>query len=297
MKKIDLHVHSAYSDDGEFSVAEILKLGQQFQVNYLSIADHNSVKSVKEALLLGPQMGVQTIAGVELDCIHRGMNLHLLGYHFDASHPAFAEIEQNIIKQEQNAAVKKIELIKKETGIPFREEDILGTAVNGVVTGELIAETLLKRRDAGEYLALRAYLPGGNRCDNPYVNFYWDYFSKGKPAYVPINYISLDEANNLIHQAGGISVLAHPGQSLKEDYSRLEQIVEIQIDGIEVCSSYHSRMDAVYFEAKTQEYKLLATCGSDFHGKTKPSIPLCGHRADEHMEAMIEALARKGIIE
>lgn len=296
MEKIDLHIHSNYSDDGEFTVREILELCGQMQIEYLAITDHNTVKGVQEALVLAQKMGIQVIAGVELDCVHNGRNFHLLGYHFDYTRPIFAEIEQSIFEQEQNVAEQKIELIQKETQIPICAKEVFTIAGDRVVTGELIAEVLLRKEDAKEYKALMPYLLGGNRSDNPYVNFYWDYFSQGKPAYVEIKYISMIESIELIHATGGIAILAHPKQNLQSDYVFLDQLIKIGIDGIEAYSSYHSRMEAKYFNAIAQKNKLIVTCGSDFHGKIKPAIPLCGHRANENMPKIIAELKKVGIL-
>lgn len=287
MAKIDLHIHSSCSDDGEFSIPEIMDLCKQSQIKYMSITDHNTVRGIPEALALAGQMGIHVISGVELDCAYKGRNFHLLGYHFDYTKPVFSEIEKGILKQEQNAAEQKIELIRNETGIPLHTEEVLQASGDGIVTGELIAEILLTKEDAKNYKVLSPYLPGGRRCDNPYVNFYWDYFSQGKPAYVPIEYISMEEGIALIHEAGGIAVLAHPGQNLQGDYAFLQQIMKTDIDGIEAYSSYHCRMEITYFNEIAQENGLLITCGSDFHGKTKPSIRLNGHGADENISDII----------
>lgn len=293
MVTIDLHMHSHHSDDGDFSVQELLGLCAQAQVTHLSITDHNSVRAVPEALALARGMGLCVLSGVELDCTHMGRNFHLLGYHFDASRPVFDQIEQSILTQEQHAAQEKIERIQKQTGIPLAVEEVLTTAGGGVVTGELIAEILLQKEDAAHYAALSPYLPGGARADNPYVNFYWDYFSQGKPAYVPIQYLSLAEGVEILHAAGGIAVLAHPGQNLQGDYSWLDGLIKTGIDGIEAYSSYHNAQAATYFDHAAQQSKLLTTCGSDFHGKTKPSIPLCGHGAGTRMPGILEALQNR----
>lgn len=79
------------------------------------------------------------------------------------------------------------------------------------------SEIVLARGDAQQYEILRPYLPGGGKSDMPYVRFYWDFFSEGKMAYVPVHYLPLPEAVALIHRAGGIAVLAHPGQNLGGD--------------------------------------------------------------------------------
>lgn len=295
MPNIDLHMHSCFSDDGEYTVPELLQRCKNVSLSYAAIADHNSVRAVPELLALAPAFGVHAVSGVELDCVHEGRNFHLLGYHFDHTQPVFAEIEQNIIDQEARAAARKIALIREETGIPLQDADVFAAANGGVVTGELIAELLLSRADAASHAVLAPYLPGGGRSDNPYVNFYWDYFSQGKPAYVPIQYITLAEGVSLLHAAGGIAVLAHPGQNLKGDNDFLKKIIPTGIDGVEAYSSYHSAEEAAFFAAAARENNLLVTCGSDFHGKIKPAISLCGHGAGEEMPAILAALQAAGV--
>lgn len=296
MKRIDLHMHSSYSDDGEFSPKELLNLSRRAGLSYLSITDHNCVRAAFEAQSLSCQFNIQVIAGVELDCMHEGRSFHLLGYGFDYTNPTFAEIEQSILTQEQASAKLKIELFQRATGIPLSAAEVLDAAKDGIVTGELIAEILLQRQDAQEQELLLPYLDGGARSDNPYVNFYWDYFAQGKPAYVPVHFISMTEAVKLLHNAGGIAVLAHPGQNLQGDYAFLEKIIETGIDGIETYSSYHGNEEAVRFDNFAQRHGLLVTCGSDFHGKTKPSIPLGEHRGDAAMPGIIGALKAEGVL-
>lgn len=296
MEKLDLHMHSIYSDDGELSVGELMERCAQARLTQMAITDHNSVRGTAQSLALGAQMDMEAIAGVELDCVCDGRNLHLLGYHFDYSRAIFGEIEENILAQERSIAAQKLELIQRETGIPFSSEEMLAAAGENILSGELIAELLLAREDAAKYTLLLPYLPGGARSDNPYVNFYWDYFSQGKAAYLPLEYMSLEEAIALLHDAGGIAVLAHPGQSLPGDTPLLRRIINCGIDGIEAYSSYHDRIAAGYYQLVAQENKLLITCGSDFHGKTKPSIPLGGHHAEKFMGSIAAGLRGAGVL-
>lgn len=275
MTKIDLHIHSSYSDDGEFTPQEIVSQCNERGMELIAITDHNSVKGVAEAMRAADSLKV--IAGVELDCSYKGRNFHLLGYSFDFTKKEFAEIEQNILRQEEAAAEEKIRLFIKASGIPLNPSDIIAASKNGIVTGELIGEFVLALDNAYEFDILAPYLPGGIKSDMPYVRFYWDFFSEGKPAYVPIRYPELPDAAALIHNAGGIAVLAHPGQNLNEEDSLLSDIIAEGIDGIEVFSSYHNRPAAEYYLNIARQNHLLVTCGSDFHGKNKPKIQLGAH--------------------
>jgi predicted metal-dependent phosphoesterase TrpH len=106
------------------------------------------------------------------------------------------------------------------------------------------------------------------------VNFYWDYYSQGKAIYTKVNYPSLEEIIKLIKSHGGISILAHPGNNLKNQFELFDEMVQLGLDGVEAFSSYHDQKTCEYFYNKAKELNVYYTCGSDFHGKTKPSIHL-----------------------
>ena len=275
MSYIDLHMHSYYSDDGEFEPKQLIDLCLEKNIKYFSIADHNSVRGIKEAKEYCVGKNINIIPAIELDCTFNEINLHVLGYGIDCDKTVFYDIEDNIIKQEQFASKKRMKLVK-ELGIDFSDEIINSLSRNGVVNGEMIAEAAMKFDKNHENPLLMPYYENGSRSDNPYVNFYWDYCAQGKAAYAEVSFISLQEAINIIEESGGIPILAHPGNNIKENINLLEQIISCGIKGIEVYSSYHSKEQVEFYKKFSLKHKLLLTCGSDFHGKTKPSIVIGG---------------------
>lgn len=275
MSYIDLHMHSYYSDDGEFEPKQLIDLCLEKNIKYFSIADHNSVRGIKEAKEYCVGKNINIIPAIELDCTFNEINLHVLGYGIDYDKTVFYDIEDNIIKQEQFASKKRMKLVK-ELGIDFSDEVINSLSRNGVVNGEMIAEAAMEFDKNHENPLLMPYYENGSRSDNPYVNFYWDYCAQGKAAYAEVNFISLQEAINIIEESGGIPILAHPGNNIKENINLLEQIISCGIKGIEVYSSYHSKEQVEFYKKFSLKHKLLLTCGSDFHGKTKPSIVIGG---------------------
>lgn len=138
-------------------------------------------------------------------------------------------------------------------GIHFEIEKVLDLAIEGVVTGEMIAEVALEDKRNQNNLLLEPYRKNEKRSDNPYVNFYWDFCSQGKPAYVSVQFIGLNEAIQLIRKARGIAVLAHPGINIGQDQKILEGIVACGVD-------------------------------IDFHGKTKPAIKLGSMSCHEEID-------------
>lgn len=282
MGKIDLHIHSNFSDDGELEVEDIVKLSLSQGMEAISICDHNSVGGVRRAIEYGNTTGVEVIPGIEIDCIYNSIDLHVLGYYIDYENVEFQRLEEDIIRQEKEAGVKRIRKLRENTGLKIDEKEVLERANGKTITGELIAEVLLGKEENINNEVLRPYLRGGNRSDMPYVNFYWDFFSQGKAAYVPINYISLREAINIIKNSGGVPVIAHPGNNLKNNMDMIDSIIKEGICGIEAFSTYHSLKQIDYFYKKALEHNILVTCGSDFHGKNKPNIKIgeCGCNLD-----------------
>lgn len=144
MSKIDLHMHSCFSDDGEFTPEEIIDRAMRNNVEIISISDHNSVKAVEGALNYSKYKDIKVIPGIEIDCTFNDINIHLLGYNINYKEKDFYNIEEDILNQERNASMEKIRLIKEHTGLNIFEEEVLKRSSNGVVTGELIAEVLLE---------------------------------------------------------------------------------------------------------------------------------------------------------
>ncbi len=147
-------------------------------------------------------------------------------------------------------------------------------SINGVITGEMIAEAALNDNRNKNNPLMSEFYPGGSRSDNPYVNFYWDYCSMGKPAYVPMKFITLQEAVDIIKKSSGLPVLAHPGNNIGTDKTLFQGIINTGVLGVEVYSSYHDAETTLFYENQARDNKLITTVGSDFHGKTKPSIKL-----------------------
>lgn len=277
---IDLHMHSRYSDDGEFTPIELVEKCVASGIRAMSITDHNTVRANVEAEKEAKKKGIRYIPGIEIDCIFQNTNFHVLGYGIDYESSDFIEIEKNIDNQSFDASLRML-AETQELGFHITENDMCKVSKNnfwkGRWTGEMFAEVLLNNPEYINHPLLRPYRPGEEKSNNPFVNFYWDYYSQGKPCYVKIKYPSLEDVVNIIHQNGGKAVLAHPNVNLENHYEQLHLLIGTGIDGIEAFSSYHTPSQASRFFREAQDAKVFVTCGSDFHGKTKPDISLGQH--------------------
>lgn len=290
--KADLHIHSTYSSDGSYTPKEIINLCKKADLDLVALTDHNSTKGIKEAEERAAELGIQMITGVELDCVCKGTTLHLLGYGINPEDERMHQVEEQVLKGEQDASKEKIRLVKG-LGIYFDEEEVWANSWNQVVTGEMIGEAALKDERNREHPLMRPLYPGGERSENPLVNFYWDVCSPGKPAFTPVEYMAFEQAQRLITDLGGISVIAHPGQTVKSDIALITYMKEMGVKGIEVYSSYHTIEQVSYYEKIADKLSLLRTPGSDFHGKIKPAVKLRGvpgTNVERDMERLLEYL-------
>ncbi len=287
---LDLHIHSNVSDDGEFSPKQLINMCRTSGVRVAAIADHNSARGIKEAMLEAEKLNVELIPAIELDCTYNNVNLHVLGYNiYNQNIDAFDEIEQNVLEQERINSIKRVKYIR-DIGITVEDELIMKLSRNGVITGEMIAEIALNDHRNKKIQALSPYFDDGERSDNPYVNFYWDFCSQGKIAYMPISYITLEEAIKVICMAGGFPILAHPGNNVGGDEQLLSEIISKGIEGLEVYSSYHTTEQKAFFKNIAEKKKIIKTVGSDFHGKTKPSIQIGNVEIQDSEDQMYESL-------
>lgn len=274
MNKIDLHMHSDVSIDGYYPPEQLMNMCKEQGLTHMAISDHNTVRGTLSLLQEHKVSGIELICAIELDCVFAGKEFHLLGYGIDPYHPIYHEIEHNYVSQEVNNTNFKIDYTKNVLSLQFDDEVLNKLKRLDVVTPESIMEACLQDERNNSNPHMQPYLAGGDRSDNPMVNYYWDHFSQGKPGYKPVHYPDLIAMVKMIHEQGGIAVLAHPGNNVKEDAELLEGIINCGIDGLEVYSSYHSNEQIVYYRDVAEKHKLLKTCGSDFHGKSKPKITL-----------------------
>lgn len=292
---IDLHMHSRYSNDGEFFPSNLVEACREQQIAIMSITDHNCARANAEAVSAAKEKGIAYIPGIEIDCTYKNTNFHMLGYGIDYRSPDFDRIEACI--KEQSLAVS-LNMLKKTQALGFdvTEQDMWNLSKDHywpeTWTGEMFAEVLLSKPEYIDHALLQPYRAGGKRSDNPFVNFYWDFYAQGKVCYVEMRYPQMENIIDLIHQNKGAAVLAHPGVNLKDKQRLLDGIIGLGIDGIEAFSSYHSPVQAFYYYRRAKDHNLFVTCGSDFHGKTKPAIAIGGHGCLLSEDAITEGLKR-----
>lgn len=273
MNNSDLHVHSKYSNDGEFEIQEIVDRCIRNEVNVLSVTDHNSVSGINEAISVCQNLNIDFIPGIEIDCSYRDIDLHLLGYNIDWLSNDFVELEKSIHKKVMDSFPEMIFNLNR-LGIEVKENEVLEKANGKLPCGELIAEVLLSKKEYRSNPMLLTYVNGGERSDMPFINFYHDFFAQGKPAYVKISYMDFADAVELVRSNGGTPIVAHPGLNLRGKEELIVELFRHGAVGLEAFNNYHDARQMDYFADFALQGSFLITGGSDFHGKNKPLIDL-----------------------
>ena len=270
---IDLHIHSNFSDDGEYNVEELFQMASRRGMKCISVCDHNSIKANLIAKRMSSLYHVQYIPGVELDCRYKNIDVRILGYHIDYNHDIFATLENESLKRAKAASLKRVELFENFTGIKINIAALMEKNRFQKVSGEMIARQVLHNQFLSEHEMLQPYLVGDKRKD-PYKNLAKDFFEKGGPCYVNILYPKLEDILDIIKLTGGISVLASAGQVLDEGFVYMDEILSKGIEGIEVFNPAYTNQQMAALLKLAKEYKLFVTAGSDFHGISKPELEL-----------------------
>jgi predicted metal-dependent phosphoesterase TrpH len=239
----DLHIHTTASD-GRLSPAEIVNRAAAFGLKTIAITDHDTVAGVEEALDAASGLGISVIPGVEITTHWKGQNVDLLGYNLkclDAFEEKLADFRKYRLERTKKIIAKLCEL-----GMPLSLTDVQKICKGEVITRPHIALALVVKGFA--FSSKEAFV---------------HYLGDGKPADVRKKEISLTDGIQMIRDAGGVAVLAHP--ALLRNPALVEEITVCGIDGIEVWHRKHNKKDVRDLIDLAEKHDLLMTGGSDFH--------------------------------
>lgn len=250
-KTADLHVHTIASD-GAYSVREVLEQARKVNLSAIAITDHDSVEALPEAFALSSRYGIEIVPGIEISVDLDNNELHLLGYYVDYLDRGFlariARLRENR-RERAGLILRKLE----EMGCLLDMKKLLPGQMSGSIGRLHIAQALLK---AG-------YVAGIGEAFQKYIG------NQG-PAYVPKLKLGRKQAVDMILQAGGVPVLAHPGSLDRDDL--IPELLELGLAGLEAYYPTHSKFQTNHYRELALHYGLLVTGGSDCHGPNKEKV-------------------------
>jgi len=256
---IDLHIHSTFSD-GTMSPGELLDFAGRKGLKAISITDHDTVDGVLN-FADKKKDGPELVPGVEIGADFGGVTIHILGYLFDPENRALGK-KLVRIQGERKERNRQILLLLKKMDIVVSGADLCRVSKLGQTGRPHIAAVLLKKgivKSVEE--AFRRFL------------------RQGAAAYVPRFVYGAEEVFDMIRQAGGIGVLAHPLQLRRAGLDldmAVRDLVQLGLDGIEVFYPTHSKKTRIALNNYADKYDLVMTGGSDYHGDIRPGTTLAG---------------------
>lgn len=259
---VDLHIHSIYSD-GTAYPSELIKIAVNSGLKAISLTDHDTVDGTDEIIDHGNKNNIQVVAGLEVSTTHNQYSLHILGYGIDHNHP---ELQEWLTRIQEGRISRNNQIITKlqQLGLTITNDELQILSRTGQAGRPHIARLLM---------------------DKGIVNNIQDafklYLRKGAPAWASRFAYSAADAINMIHRAGGIAVLAHPGQIAPEvNFLPLliRQLVECGLDGLEIYYPGYSSTVQHNLRKLARKFNLIVTGGSDYHGANKPYAQMASEK-------------------
>jgi predicted metal-dependent phosphoesterase TrpH len=253
MKFADLHLHTHFSD-GTFTPEELAGHGQRLGFAAMALTDHDSVEGCARMAAACGAAGIEFIPGTELTAEHDDIEVHLLGYLMDTQNKKLL-MEIGRFQAVRQNRIREMVMRLNHLNVPLEVETVFALA---------------NCKSPGRPHVARALVKAGfcRTSDEAFERF----LKKNRPAWVPKAKMSALEGVELIHQAGGLAVMAHPGLNRTDEI--IPALVNAGLDGIECFHTKHSTKTAERYLEIADKFNLLVTGGSDCHGfsKGKPLI-------------------------
>jgi predicted metal-dependent phosphoesterase TrpH len=264
--QIDLHTHTTASD-GTLTPTQLVERAVRLGIQTLAVADHDTIAGLPEAMAAGQRLGIEIVPGVEFSLRHERdkhfVGIHLLGYFFDPEAPVLAVVMDQVRQGRIEQKIRQIEKLR-EFGFDLSVEEVFARAA-GVPGRPHIAAALLEKYP--------------NRFESP-QQIFDEYLATHAKAHVGRQFaLTLGQAVQIIKQAGGVPVLAHPGvyDANIDPIAAVHNAKAEGLEGVEVFYPYgpgHSWGWVERINALADELNLLKTGGSDFHGRPHDVVEL-----------------------
>jgi 3',5'-nucleoside bisphosphate phosphatase len=269
---VDLHLHSTASDGTE-PPDRVPVLAHAAGLVAIALTDHDTVDGIEAATAAGSRLSIRVIAGVELSAYEGSDESHVLGLHVSKIDELRARLAtfRAARRERAEAMVRRL----NELGVRITFDDVLSVADTAALGRPHVARALVENGYARD---LR--------------DAFDRYLGAGRPAYFEKRRIGMREAIDLVHECGGIAILAHPGAGGSRE--RLAALAALGLDGVEVLHPSHTAEDRARLSALAQHFDLVPSGGSDSHGTSDAGRLVGAQRVpEEWLVRQDERVARR----
>ncbi len=278
---MDLHAHTTASD-GDQTPTQLVKMAKSVGLTTIAVTDHDTLGGLHEAIEAGRSLGVEVIPGIEISCVIERGQCHMLGLFIDPDSP---QLKHKLQELQDARRARNDALVKKlnDLGIPFALEDAIVFAGRDLVARPHFARALVAK---GVVSTLQEAFDR--------------YLAEGAAASVPKEKLSPAQGIEMIKEAGGAAILAHPNNlklPFDETLQALLRMKDVGLDGYEARYNSHTAAETSQYLHFAKNNGFITAGGSDFHGPTvKPAIKLgeveCGQPAPIEMLNDLKAFMR-----
>ena len=253
---IDLHLHTTASD-GRSSPEQLIADAAAAGVTVLAVTDHDTVAATDEVAAACGQRGLQAVSGIEITAVEKGRDIHVLGYFIDHTSRALL----TFLARQREQRIDRVQAIVDRlaaVGLPVEVSEVLSNARQQ--TG----------RSIGRPQVADAMVRAGHVKDRHEAFDAW--LGNDMPAYVPRAGVSPEHVIAVIHAAGGLASLAHPGRTAID--KRIQPLRDAGLDAIEAYHSDHTPDEQARYVRMAADLDLLVTGGSDYHADPSRHVRL-----------------------
>jgi predicted metal-dependent phosphoesterase TrpH len=241
---VDLHTHSTASD-GTLPPERVVEAAKRCNLAAFALTDHDSVAGVPAARVAADRLGIRVVAGCELSAFQDDHEVHLLALHLTRLEALEQRLEQ--LRALRYERAQKICEKLNALGVAITLDEVLRQSNGGAVGRPHVARALMARGAVQDF-----------------KDAFTRYLGSGGSAFVPKARVSIEDAIEIAHDAGGLAIWAHPGEGGRRE--RLEPLVNAGLDGLEVRHPSHSAEDVKRLQALAEFFGLVVSGGSDWHG-------------------------------
>lgn len=245
---IDLHLHTTISD-GRLTPGELVRRAAKVGLRVMAVTDHDTTFGTPEVRALATAAGIEAVSGIEMTAVERGKDVHILGYFVREDDPGLAEF----LTQQRVRRIARVRAIANRLA-----------SLGMVVDVEPLIRDVQQREGCsiGRPQIARALIDAGHVSSFPEAFDRW--LGQDRPGFVPREGPGCEEVIDILHAAGGLASLAHPGKTAID--ARIPDLCRYGLDAIEVYHSDHDAALVAHYWRIATDAGVLMTGGSDYHG-------------------------------
>ncbi len=245
----EMHSHSTVSD-GLFAPRKMAQMMAEAGVELWSLTDHDHVGGTGQAAQWAAKEGVTFVPGIEISASWNKQSIHVLGYGYDPEDERLRTYGEEMVEARRERMEKMVRRVGE-----------LGAPVEMAAVDAIAGEGNMGRPHLADAMVEAGHVEDKQQAFDRFLD------RKG-PAYVAVARPSVEECIEMIADAGGLAVIAHPGlyDGIEDQWKGW---ADAGLRGVEVRHPKHDAAIEARLLGVADAYGLVRTASQDWHGRGK----------------------------